>query len=85
MQAVTNTGNDNFIFAAVYSVNCLVEKKKSLPFAGLAVGLGIGAIAEVVKKSLKPKERGDSWRVLLYESAEVDPHVWALLIMPGKL
>ncbi|XP_035760061.1 atypical kinase COQ8A, mitochondrial-like, partial [Neolamprologus brichardi] len=50
-------------------------------FGGLAVGLGIGAIAEVVKKSLKPKERGDSRRVLLYESAEVDPHVWALLMI----
>lgn len=39
----------------------------------------------MVKKSLKPKERGDSRRLLLYESAEIDPHVWALLMMPGKL
>lgn len=27
--------------------------------AGLAIGLGIGAIAEVAKKNLKPQEQGD--------------------------
>lgn len=82
MQAVTNTDNVNVIFAAVVWFK---RKNDSLPFAGLAVGLGIGAIAEVVKKSLKPKEQGDNRRLLLYESAEVDPHVWALLMMSGKL
>lgn len=33
-------------------------------FGGLAVGLGIGAIAEVVKKSLKPKERGNKKAIM---------------------
>ena len=32
--------------------------------AGLAVGLGIGAIAEVAKKSLKPQQ-GDKRRILV--------------------
>lgn len=30
--------------------------------AGLAVGLGIGAIAEVAKKSFKPKQEGETRR-----------------------
>uniref|UniRef100_A0A669E995 Atypical kinase COQ8A, mitochondrial n=1 Tax=Oreochromis niloticus TaxID=8128 RepID=A0A669E995_ORENI len=33
-------------------------------FGGLAVGLGIGAIAEVVKKSLKPKEQGNKKAIM---------------------
>ncbi|XP_041809133.1 atypical kinase COQ8A, mitochondrial [Chelmon rostratus] len=33
-------------------------------FGGLAVGLGIGAIAEVAKKSLKPQQQGDKKSVL---------------------
>ncbi|XP_078145462.1 atypical kinase COQ8A, mitochondrial isoform X2 [Centroberyx gerrardi] len=33
-------------------------------FGGLAVGLGIGAIAEVAKKSLKPQQEGDKKAIL---------------------
>ncbi|XP_073339949.1 atypical kinase COQ8A, mitochondrial [Pagrus major] len=33
-------------------------------FGGLAVGLGIGAIAEVAKKSLKPQQQGDKKSIL---------------------
>ncbi|KAM9356193.1 atypical kinase COQ8A, mitochondrial [Pholidichthys leucotaenia] len=33
-------------------------------FGGLAVGLGIGAIAEVVKKSLKPKDQGKTKAIM---------------------
>lgn len=32
---------------------------ESMLFAGLAVGLGIGAIAEVAKKTLRPHQQGD--------------------------
>ena len=37
----------------------------SLFAAGLAVGLGIGAIAEVAKKSFKPKQQGDKKRTIV--------------------
>uniref|UniRef100_A0A8C5G5R3 Atypical kinase COQ8A, mitochondrial n=1 Tax=Gouania willdenowi TaxID=441366 RepID=A0A8C5G5R3_GOUWI len=37
---------------------------RMLNFGGLALGLGIGAIAEVTKKSLKPKQAADKMAVL---------------------
>lgn len=55
--------NSTFKTEPVYSEKSFLYSRL---FAGLAVGLGIGAIAEVAKKSLKPQQQGDERRILFY-------------------
>lgn len=66
---------------------CLSTQRKfanhflcSFLLAGLAVGLGIGAIAEVAKKSLKPQQQGDKKRPFCFIGLMIG-NVYVLIII----
>uniref|UniRef100_A0A8D3C4R7 Atypical kinase COQ8A, mitochondrial n=1 Tax=Scophthalmus maximus TaxID=52904 RepID=A0A8D3C4R7_SCOMX len=52
-------------------------------FGGLAVGLGIGAIAEVARKSLKPQQQGDERRIAFLSEANAERIVRTLCKVRG--